>query len=155
MGGGLDSLTSPMLCGFSKNLFSRERLKSFFFVTFKIIESHIFPANFNVISQVIQKIWRFSLSIYPIFIDFSNFLHFLVAKKLITSVYNRWYQHFFTFDLLEIGCLTIVQSYIDIRLCLTIVQSYIDIRLVLLEIRSELNWNPPLRKNQLQKVQPY
>ena len=142
MGGGLDSLTFPMLCDFSKNVFSRERLKSFFFVTFKITESHIFPANFNLISQVAQKIWRFSLSIYPIFIDFSDFLHFLVAKKLITSAYNRWYQHFFTFDLLKIGCLTIVQSYIDIRL-------------VLLEIRSELNWHPPLRKNQLQKLQPY
>ena len=142
MGGGLDSLTFPMLCDFSKNVFSRERLKSFFFVTFKITESHIFPANFNLISQSVQKIWRFSLSIYPIFIDYSDFLHFLVAKKLITSAYNRWYQHFFTFDLLKIGCLTIVQSYIDIRL-------------VLLEIRSELNWHPPLRKNQLQKLQPY
>ena len=114
-GGGLDSLTSwppypqsPHALWFSKNVFSRERLKPCFFVTFKIIKSHIFPANFNVITQVIQKIWRYSLSILPIFIDFSDFLYFLVAKKLITSAYNRWYQNFFTFDLLKIGCLTIV-----------------------------------------------
>ena len=36
----------------------------------------------------------------------------------MTSAYNRWCQHFFTFNLPRIGCLTIVQNYIDIRLLL-------------------------------------
>ena len=48
--GSIWSLT----CGFSKNLSSRER---WFFVTFNIIISHIFPENFIEISQVIKKIW--------------------------------------------------------------------------------------------------
>ena len=39
----------------SKNVSSRERVKSCFFMTFNIIISHIFPQNFIDISQVIQK----------------------------------------------------------------------------------------------------
>ena len=31
---------------------------------------------------------------------FGFFWHFLVTKKLLTSAYNRWCQHFFTFNLL-------------------------------------------------------
>ena len=41
-------------CGFSKYVSSRER---WFFVTFNIIRTHIFPENFIEISQVIKKIW--------------------------------------------------------------------------------------------------
>ena len=33
------------------------------------------------------------------------FWHFLVTKKLITSAYDRWCQHFFTFNILQIDCL--------------------------------------------------
>ena len=33
-------------CGFLKNVSSKERLKPWFFVTFNIIISHIFPENF-------------------------------------------------------------------------------------------------------------
>ena len=35
------------LCGFSKTVSSRERVKPGFFVTFKIIVSPIFPENFT------------------------------------------------------------------------------------------------------------
>ena len=51
------------LCGFSKNASSRERVKPWLFVTFNIIISHIFLENFMEISQIVQKIWRFSPSI--------------------------------------------------------------------------------------------
>ena len=34
----------------------------------------------------------------------------------MTSAYNRWCQHVFTSNLLQLGCLTVVESYIDIRL---------------------------------------
>ena len=43
-------------CGFSKNVFSKERVKPCFFVTFNIIISHTFPENFIEIPQVVQKI---------------------------------------------------------------------------------------------------
>ena len=51
------------LCCFSKNVSSRERVKTCFFVTFDIIVSHIFPENFIEIPHVGQNICRFSLSI--------------------------------------------------------------------------------------------
>ena len=57
-----------------------------------------------------------------------NSNYFFVTEKLMSSAYNKWCQHFFTFNLLWIHCLTVVQSYIDIRL-------------VLLEIWS--TWLPP------------
>ena len=47
------NLTFP--CGFSKIVFSRERVKSCFYGTFNSIISHIFPENFIEISQVVQK----------------------------------------------------------------------------------------------------
>ena len=94
-------------CGFSKNVSSEERVKSWFFVTFNIIISHILSENFIEIPQVVQKIWMLSLSILAIFIDFQQFFwifwNFLDKKKLITSVYSRWCQHFSTFDILEIN----------------------------------------------------
>ena len=43
-------------CGFSKNVSSEERVKSWFFVTFNIIISHILSENFIEIPQVVQKI---------------------------------------------------------------------------------------------------
>ena len=45
----------PPTCGFSKNVSSKERVKPWFFVTFNIITSHIFPEIFIEISQVVQK----------------------------------------------------------------------------------------------------
>ena len=44
------------LCCFSKNLFSRERVKPWFFVTFNVIISYISPKSFIEIPQLVQKI---------------------------------------------------------------------------------------------------
>ena len=46
----------PPYCVFYKNVSSRKRGKPWFFMTFNIIISHIFPENFIEISQVDQKI---------------------------------------------------------------------------------------------------
>ena len=59
------------LCGFSKNVSSRDRVKACFFVTFDIIIGHIFPG----------KIWRCSPSVLTIFIDFSDCLKFPFYKE--------------------------------------------------------------------------
>ena len=60
---------------------------------FDITISLIFPENLTEISQVVQKIWRITLSILDIFIDFWSifriFWHSLVTKNLVASVYNR------------------------------------------------------------------
>ena len=77
----------------------RERVKACFF-TFIIIISHAFPENFIEIPRVVQIIWRFSPSVsdlrFKIFCWF--FGHFLVAKKIMASSYNRWCEHFFYFQ---------------------------------------------------------
>ena len=65
-----------------------------------LLISHIFPENFIEIPQVLQNIWRFSPSILTIFTDFWIFCNSFVAKKLMTSAYNRWCQQFYTFNLL-------------------------------------------------------
>ena len=57
---GGDQFDPP--CGFSKTVSSKERVKHCFFVTFNIIIRHVFPENFIEIPQVVQKIWRISLS---------------------------------------------------------------------------------------------
>ena len=71
----------PSNFGFSKNVSSEERVKPWFFVTFNIIISHIFPENFIGIPQVVQKIRRISLSTLAIFIDFLKFLSFPCHKE--------------------------------------------------------------------------
>ena len=91
--------------GVSKGVSYKEREKPWFFVTFNIILRLIFPQNFIRFSQVVQKIWRNSLSIYSllIFINFHQCFGFFdityLQKKLMTSAYNRWCQHFFTFNI--------------------------------------------------------
>ena len=67
---------SPSHCGFSKNVSSIERVKPWVFVTFHIIISHMYPEHFIEITQVVQKLWRMSLSILAIFIDFYRFSGF-------------------------------------------------------------------------------
>ena len=57
---------------FSINVSSKERVKPCIFVTFSIIISHTYPENCIEITQVVQKIWRLSLSIVAIFIDFRH-----------------------------------------------------------------------------------
>ena len=49
-----------------------------FFMIFNIIISHIFSENFIEISQVVQKLWRISLSILDIFINFHQFSGFFL-----------------------------------------------------------------------------
>ena len=97
MAGGGVNLTSP--CGFSKIVSSKKRVTPWFFVTFNIILRHIFPENFIEFPQVVQKIWRNSLSILANFHQFSSifwiFWHYLVTKKPMMSAYNRWCLHFF------------------------------------------------------------
>ena len=62
------------LCGFSKNLSSKENVKPWFFVTINIILKYIFPENFIEFPLVVQKIWRNSLLILAIFLSFLDIL---------------------------------------------------------------------------------
>ena len=82
---------------------SKEKVKPRFFVTFNIILKHVLPENFIEFTQVVQKIWKNSLSILVIFINFLQFFwifgHYLVTKKLMTSAYNRCCHYFFTFTI--------------------------------------------------------
>ena len=80
-GGGGEGGVNLTPCGFFKTVSSTERVKPWFFVTFNIIISHILPEHFIEISQVIQKIWRFSSSILTIFINFSDFFIFSCYKE--------------------------------------------------------------------------
>ena len=52
-----------------------------FFVTFNIIISHVFPEYSIETLQVVQKLWRISLSILVIFITFTDFLTFPCYKE--------------------------------------------------------------------------
>ena len=68
--------------------------------------SHIFPENVIIkILQVVQQIRRFSPSILALFIYFSDFFTFPYYKER-NGV--RWCQQFFTFNLLLIGCFTLL-----------------------------------------------
>ena len=80
---------------FFQKLSCRERVKPWNFVTFNITISHIFPKNFIEVPRVVLGKWKLSLSILTIFINFPNFLYFLVTKKLMTSESNRWFRHFY------------------------------------------------------------
>ena len=83
-----------------------------------VIINYIFLENFIGISQAIQKIWRFFSSKIAIFLNYLLSEISLLQKILITSAYNRWSQHFFTFKLILISWLIIVESYSDIGLVL-------------------------------------
>ena len=72
-------------CNFFKTVFSRERVKPWFFVTFDIIIKHIFPENLIEISQVVWKIRRFSSSILTIFIIFGGFFYLQTALNRLLS----------------------------------------------------------------------
>ena len=79
-------------CGFSKTVFSRERLKPWIFVTFNVIIRHIFPKNVTEVLQVVKKIWRFSMLILTIFIICLDFFVINLKFKLMAC--------FFTYNLL-------------------------------------------------------
>ena len=84
---------------FSKNVFFRED-EGLFFVSIIII--HGFPEKFIKISQVVQKIRRFSLSILIFFVTFLDFLAFpcyretngvsrkQMASAFLPSTYFKW-----------------------------------------------------------------
>ena len=103
--GGQFNLSS----GFSKTVFYGNEVKPCFFVTFNIFIRHIFHKNFINIPSSFRKIWRFSSLVLTIFINCFIFWHFVVANKLMTSVYNRWCQNFFylqpTLNMLFNNCL--------------------------------------------------
>ena len=91
----------PLCSGFSK-LYRLKRGWNPVFVTFNVTISHIFPENFIDIPQAVQK-KNFSYSVsyfHRCSSMFWIFWHFLVTKNLITSAYNSWCQHFFTFNIL-------------------------------------------------------
>ena len=81
----------------SKFVYSRERVKPCFFVTFNIKSrlSWKFHWSFSSCSEDMEI---FSLNINTSI--FRVFWHFLVTMKLMTSAYYRWCRHFFTFNLL-------------------------------------------------------
>ena len=99
-------------CEFSKTVSSKKRVKPWFFVTFDIIIRHIFPENFHWNSSILSEYMKiFFVNINYFHQNFEFFWHFLVANKLMTSAYNRWCQHFCTFNLFWTDCLTIVSRY--------------------------------------------
>ena len=69
-------------CSFSKIVSSKQKVKPWFFVTFKIIIRHIFPENLTEIPQVVQKLWRIFLSILTFFINFYQFFGFFDISLL-------------------------------------------------------------------------
>ena len=73
-------------------------MRPWFFVTFNIIINHIFPENFTEIPQVVQKIWRLSLSILAIFFDFLDFLTFPCFKKTDDVSLKQMMSSFFHFQ---------------------------------------------------------
>ena len=84
--GGGGSIWPP--CGFSENVSSKERVKPWFFVTFNIILKHIISEIFIEFGQVVQKIWRNSLTILAVLINFPRFFGFFD----ITLLQRNWRQ---------------------------------------------------------------
>ena len=70
-------------CGFSKNLFFREKVKPCCFVTFNIMVNHIFPENSIEITQVVQ-IFFFNINY---FYQFLGYFDISLLKR------NWWRQH--------------------------------------------------------------
>ena len=93
-------MTPPLLLPvvLRKNVFSRERVKTWCLATFNISLSHIFPENFIKIPQVVQTVWRFTLSSNNYFNRFFDFLTFPCSKETKDVTYNRWCRHFFYFQ---------------------------------------------------------
>ena len=75
-----------------------------FFFTFNIILKTQISWKFHWISSSrSEDMEKFSVNIsyfQQFFSIFWIFWHYLVTKKLKTSAYNRWYHHFFTFNIL-------------------------------------------------------
>ena len=70
----------PLLCGFSKNVTSKEKVKLWFFVTFNIVLRHIFPENFIEFPQDEEILCQYWL----IFIDFHRVFGFFDSQQFFT-----------------------------------------------------------------------
>ena len=90
----LGDQTDPSPCGFTKNIFSRERANPRFSVTFNIIISHIIPKNVIEIPQIVQKTWRFLSSTLTFFVYFPDIFTFPGYKKTNEVSICSWCQHF-------------------------------------------------------------
>ena len=94
------------------------KLLTFYWTTLYYHKSYlswIFLCNFSSSSQGMKMFF----SIFTIFTNFSDYLTIsFFKKKLMTSAYNRCYQWFFMFNLLQTGSWAILLDYIDIRLVL-------------------------------------
>ena len=102
--------------GFSKKVFSTERVKPYRFAIFNIIISHIFPENFIEIAQVVQNICRFSLSILTVFINFWVILIFPCYKENNDASTKQVMSALFYFQRTWNRFLAFVLIYIDIRI---------------------------------------
>ena len=69
-------------------------MKPWFLMTFNIIISHVFPENFIDFPHVVQKIWKNSLLILAIFINFPQFFEFFE----ITLLQRNWWRQLITDD---------------------------------------------------------
>ena len=91
-------------CGFSKNeggeplIFIISHM-TYYHILSHNIKSYLITEKFIEVPQVVWKIKRFPQSILTIFINFLDFWHFLVLKKLMASAHNIWCLQFFFFDL--------------------------------------------------------
>ena len=65
--------------GFLKNVSSIDRVEPWFFVFFML--KHIFSQNFIEFPQVVQKIYRNSLSILAIFTNFPQFFGITLLQR--------------------------------------------------------------------------
>ena len=128
--------------GFSKIVFSRERVRPWFLVNFSIIISDIFLANFIKIRHVLQKIWRFSSWILAIFANVSDFLTFTGCKKNNGVNLYQMMSALFNLKLLWLSCVTTVSNYINIGLVFLKIWKW-----------STLQIDPP-EKNYFQKGEP-
>ena len=84
----------PSLLLFFVNCLLKREAEALLFCNFyNYPESH-FSWKFHWVPPVFQKIRRFSSPVLTILIIFFWILQYsVVIKKLITSVYNRWFQH--------------------------------------------------------------
>ena len=115
MGVGVSlTLLSPRY-GFSKNVSSKENVKPCFFCDSQCYLKTNLSWKFHWISSSrSEDMKRLSVNIsyfYQFSSTFRSFWHYLATKKLMTSAYNRWCQHFFTFKMIQIGCLSKLQKF--------------------------------------------
>ena len=90
------TLINP-LCDFSKDVSSKQRVQPYFFVTFNIIISHIFPENFIGIPQVAQKVWRFFYINATIIYSYEKGCLPIFDIKSINCGPNLYFQSFLLF----------------------------------------------------------